>query len=51
MRYDEGEARAEANLLVGGRYVVAVTSRGFSGTGEVRRLAHTLDLAGLARLR
>jgi hypothetical protein len=28
-----------------------VTSRGFSGTGEVRRLAHTLDLAGLARLR
>ncbi len=50
VRYDAEESVAEANLLVGGRYVVAVTSRGFPGTVEVRRVARGIDLAGLARL-
>ncbi|WP_044890943.1 hypothetical protein [Myxococcus hansupus] len=51
VRYDAEESMAEANLLVGGRYVVAVTSRGFPGTVEVRRVARGIDLAGLARLK
>jgi hypothetical protein len=51
VRYDASETTAEANLLVGDRYVVAVTSRGFPGTVEVRRVARGIDLAGLARLR
>lgn len=51
VRYDAAEATAEANLLVGDRYVVAVTSRGFPGTVEVRRVAQGIDLEGLARLR
>ena len=50
VRYDSDEALAEANLLVGDRFVVAVTSRGFPGTVEVRRVARDIDLAGLARL-
>ncbi|WP_426732477.1 hypothetical protein [Myxococcus faecalis] len=50
VRYDAEEALAEANLLVGERFVVAVTSRGFPGTVEVRRVARGIDLAGLARL-
>nr|WP_211194253.1 hypothetical protein [Pyxidicoccus fallax] len=50
VRYDEEESLAEANLLVGERFVVAVTSRGFPGTVEVRRVARGIDLAGLARL-
>lgn len=50
VRYDEEESLAEANLLVGDRFVVAVTSRGFPGTVEVRRVARGIDLAGLARL-
>lgn len=51
VRYDASEATAEANLLVGDRYVVAVTSRGFPSTVEVRRVARGIDLAGLAQLR
>ena len=51
VRYDASEATAEANLVVGERFVVAVTSRGFPGTVEVRRVARGIDLAGLARLR
>ena len=51
VRYDAAEATAEANLLVGDRYVVAVTTRGFPGTVEARRVARGIDLAGLARLR
>jgi hypothetical protein len=50
VRYDAEESVAEANLLVGDRFVVAVTSRGFPGTVEVRRVARGIDLAGLARL-
>lgn len=50
VRYDERAARAEASLLVGNRYVVAVSSRGFQGTIEVRQVAQGIDLAGLARL-
>ncbi|RKG63986.1 hypothetical protein D7V80_28605 [Corallococcus sp. CA054B] len=50
VRYDADEAVAEANLLVGDRFVVAVTSRGFPSTVEVRRVARGIDLAGLARL-
>jgi hypothetical protein len=51
VRYDEEATTAEANLLVGDRFVVAVTSRGFPGTVEVRRIARGIDLEGLARLR
>jgi hypothetical protein len=51
VRYDPSEEKAEANLLVGGRYVVAVTSLGFEGTREVRRIAQDLDLDGLSKLR
>jgi hypothetical protein len=51
VRYDANEGTAEANLLVGNRYVVAVTSRGFPSTVEVRRVARGLDLARLAQLR
>jgi hypothetical protein len=50
VRYDAEGALAEANLVVGDRFVVAVTSRGFPGTVEVRRVARGIDLAGLARL-
>jgi hypothetical protein len=50
VRYDETNGLAEASLLVGSRYVVAVTSRGFPGTVEVRRVARGIDLEGLARL-
>lgn len=51
VRYDPYEEQAEANLLVGGRYVVAVTTRGFQSTSEARQIARTLDLQGLAQLR
>lgn len=51
VRYDEDDDRAEANLLVGDRFVVAVTSWGVAGTAEVRRIARSVDLAGLAALR
>lgn len=50
VRYDERSGKAEASLLVGNRYVVAVSSRGFPGTVEVRRVAQGIDLARLARL-
>jgi hypothetical protein len=50
VRYDESKGLAEASLLVGNRYVVAVTTRGFPGTVEVRRVARSMDLEGLARL-
>lgn len=51
VRYDPDDAKAEANLLVGGRFVVAVSSEGFRGTTEVRRVTRALDLAGLSKLR
>jgi hypothetical protein len=51
VRYDPSEEKAEANLLVGGRYVVAVTSVGFQSTHEVRQIAQELDLEGLSKLR
>lgn len=51
VRFDEGERKAEANLLVADRFVVAVTAQGFDGTSEVRRIAGALDFQGLARLR
>ncbi len=50
VRYDASTTLAEASLLVGNRYVVAVSSRGFPGTVEVRRVARDIDLEGLARL-
>jgi len=49
-RPDPSESRAEATLWVGGRFVVAVSSQGFPGTDEVKRVAEKLDLAGLAKL-
>ncbi|MFE8600993.1 hypothetical protein KYC5002_36230 [Archangium violaceum] len=50
VRYDASTTLAEASLLVGNRYVVAVSSRGYPGTVEVRRVAKDIDLEGLARL-
>jgi hypothetical protein len=50
VRYDVSSGLAEASLLVGNRYVVAVSSRGYPGTVEVRRVAQDIDLEGLARL-
>lgn len=50
VRYDASTTLAEASLLVGNRYVVAVSSRGYPGTVEVRRVARDIDLEGLARL-
>lgn len=51
VRYDQARQRAEANLLVADRFVVAVTSRGVDGTQEVRQVANQMDLTGLALLR
>ncbi len=51
VRYDPEEEQAEANLLVGNRYVVAVTTHGFVSTVEAREIARGLDLTGLAQLR
>ncbi len=51
VRYDPDASKAEANLLVGDRYVVAVTTFGFEGTHELRRIALGLNLAGLSKLR
>ena len=50
-RSEPSEAKAEATLLVGDRYVVAVSGQGFKGTDEIREIARELDLAGLAKLR
>ena len=51
-RYDEEERHGEANLLVGDRYVVALSADGFPDTKELRQVARLhLDLAGLSRLR
>lgn len=52
VRYDEEERHGEANLLVGDRYVVALSADGFPDTKELRQVARLhLDLAGLSRLR
>lgn len=51
VRYDEDNTKAEANLLVGERFVVAVTTEGFPDTRELRRLTHELNLLGLSKLR
>jgi len=51
VRYEPNEGKAEANLLVGNRFIVSVTSRGLRDSSEVRRVATSLDLAGLSRLR
>lgn len=51
VRYDRLNQRAEANLLVANRFVVAVTSRNVEGTDEVRRVANQMDLNALALLR
>jgi len=50
-RGESAESKAEATLWVGEHFVVAVTSRGFEGTAEIRQVAQQLDLAGLAKLR
>lgn len=51
VRYDEDNTKAEANLLVGDRFVVAVTTEGFPDTRELRRLTDELNLLGLSKLR
>lgn len=51
VRYDQTQQRAEANLLVADRFVVAVTSVGAVGTGPVRSATTQIDLTGLALLR
>ena len=52
VRYDEEDRHGEANLLVGDRYVVALSAEGLPDTKELRQVARLhLDLAGLSRLR
>ncbi len=50
-RYDPAEARADANLLVGDRFIVSIAGRGFQGSDEVRRIAQGLDCRELSKLR
>jgi len=50
-RYDPAEARADANLLVGDRFIVSIAGRGFQGSDEVRRIAQSLDCRELSKLR
>jgi len=50
-RYDPAEARADANLLVGDRFIVSIAGRGFRGSDEVRRIAQSLDCRELSKLR
>ena len=51
LRYDAAEEKAEANLLVGNRFIVSVSSRGFKDGSEVRRMVESLDSGGLSKLR
>jgi hypothetical protein len=51
VRFDAGAQKAEANVLVADRFVVAVVSHGVDGTLDVRRLAGSIDFDGLALLR
>jgi hypothetical protein len=51
VRYDAAEEKAEANLLVGDRFVVSISSRGLKDSSEVRRIAESLDSGGLSKLR
>ncbi len=51
VRYDAAEEKAEANLLVGDRFVVSISSRGLKDSREVRRIAESLDSVGLSKLR
>lgn len=51
VRYDHDDQRAEANLLVAERFVVAVTTRGYDGTTEARKIAESIDVNGLALMR
>jgi len=50
LRFDAAEEKAEANLLVGKRFIVAVSSRGLNDGKEVRRIVESLDSEGLAKL-
>ncbi len=51
VRYDANGQKAEANVLVADRFVVAVTSLGVDGTTDVRRVAGSIDYDALALLR
>ena len=51
VRFDPAEEKAEANLLVGNRFVVSIVDRGSRNANEVRRIAEGLDSAGLSKLR
>ncbi|MBF5042804.1 hypothetical protein FGE12_10405 [Aggregicoccus sp. 17bor-14] len=46
----DDSGRVEAMLLVGERFVVAVTGHGFSSTAEARAVLQRMDLPGLSRL-
>ncbi len=51
VRYDAAEEKAEANLLVGNRFLISVSSRGLKDSTQVRRLVESLDSDGLSKLR
>jgi hypothetical protein len=51
VRYDALSARAEANLWVADRFLVAVTGQGVEDTSEVELIASQLNVAGLSDLR
>jgi hypothetical protein len=50
--FDDSSGAAEANLVVSGdRFLVALSTRGWPHTIELRRVARELNLAGLSKLR
>jgi hypothetical protein len=51
VRFDPEPKRAEANLLVAGRFMVAITGTGYQDAARVRRVAEQFDVDGLALLR
>lgn len=51
LRFDAAEEKAEANLLVGNRFIVSVSSRGLKDGTQVRRIVESLDSERLSKLR
>ena len=50
LRFDAAEEKVEANLLVGDRFIVTVSSRGLKDGTQVRRILESLDSKGLSKL-
>ena len=50
LRFDAAEEKVEANLLVGDRFIVSVSSVGLKDGTQVRRIVEGLDSEGLSKL-